>query len=301
MEELPEVTRIIQTDTRLVREATSGELDPVFRDQFNSCVFTEIANLTQDFAELPPTTYIEEEGTVGILPPPARKIVARDLLTGSRPSPLRIYDEEVEVGPPERIVDKITFLVINEIDTATIMDPKQISAVIKTLRATQELVERLNKDQRISSPDMGVGVTEAEAYFCLIRNGVMGDITSEKLALNSSQDLMADIRNYQASLSSVLRFDPTRPPTSSALTHGILAYQLRNDIHSSGIGEIVIPLVVYPKGTKFNAGGRITYFEEALTDGRSSIRVIDRPSNIKYNRLDDVSSFQIEENVDGIS
>ena len=191
------------------------------------------------------------EGNFGVLPSPAKRIVARELMEGKAPSPLRIYEEKVLVDAPERQIDTMTLHLITEVEPATIADLGEQRDTLTTIKGARDFVSRGEIYLPASSTYPPIRVSNPQAVIHLIKRGVFGDYDYQRLPINAqtaTPDTQKAITAYQQGINDVI-FKPLKdPPTSDIIAHTILDAQIVREIQNElNVYNIAAPILIYPK------------------------------------------------------
>lgn len=234
----------------------NSEATPEFRERFSDVLGRFIFSATKNIPPVPPTQTISLEGSVGVLPSPAKRIVAQDVLQGNAPTPLKVVDETIQTGIPERPVDLVSIHVISEVESLTTGSSKEQDKVAAVLLYLESILNRKNiylESQQPNEPP--VRVAQIRSLFHLIKRGAFGQYSVERHALNKSSDVPSALDAYQESLNYVLPFQQGEKPSEDMVAHGIIDPKIIAEVRADASGpKVSVPVVVAPKQYAFKRG-----------------------------------------------
>src|SRR3989344_5842366 len=204
-----------------------------------------------------PTTTIEIEGKAGILPAPAKRIIVREALAGQPLSPLKVSEEEIIRGKPERVVELATVHVIADVNPTSAANPREIETMLNTLLSVRKSTDEDNMSYwYIDKDEPLVRVLKFQAQVHMLRRGVVGNYDSLSLPLNNPDDLRKAIEQYRKSLAGVLSFDPSKRPSEDQIPHIVFNRSIADKISiDEKYPKIHLPVVVAPKDYRTGIGG----------------------------------------------
>lgn len=218
-----------------------------------------IGHETRHIPAVIPDQTVEREGNFGVLPSPARAIVAREALSGQAISPLKVHDENVQSGKPERQVEATNFHLIVEINPRTVADKEEIATTIRTILV---MAGFSRKDLLLQSDDPkrpSVRIEQARSTLHLMSRGVLGNYDLVELPLNSPDDARKAIEQFRLALKDVIS-PPSKSPSDDFTAHVILNGRILSGVAADrGPKKISLPIVVMPKEYTVNIPYGATY------------------------------------------
>jgi len=249
MEQNTELMQIISTfnGNHIERWSKEGP-DPSFYRQFSEKVEQFIVLSSFNLPKVQELKVVErEDSSFGVLPSPAKRAVARAMLSGDPIVPLRVYEEEKTL-PPEIFVDTAYLHTILPVDPTHTASMKEQKLTIDTLLSIKNRIALKNstiKGQNPSGEPFVVKVGELKGVLYLIKRGVVGNFSVEKISLSSPSDIENAISAYKESLSYVLQFNPSATPSRDSIGYEIINSQLEKEIEKEKEGtNINIPIVL---------------------------------------------------------
>lgn len=203
-----------------------------------------------------PVTTIEVEGKTGVLPDPAKRVVVREALVGQPLSPLRVSEEEIIKGKPERIVQVANIHVITEINALTAADAEEINAMLDTLLSVRQSISRNNVVfYSMDAGEPAVRVMKFQAKLHMIERGIVGNYDFLSLPLNSQADLEKAISAYSQEIAESLSFVPLGSPSEDYIPHDVFNRFIAGEIAMDRIHPIIhLPVAVAPKDYRSPTG-----------------------------------------------
>lgn len=243
------LTRKTDAVVKDVGQSSESKVVRYFKTDYTRFLDLETASIPPE----PSEESIEREGTVGVLPSAAKRIIVAEALAGFPPSPVKVSEETVVTGEPEKRVDELALHVITEVNPATAADAKEIEIVIQALREASSIVEQ--SVWRPSSDKPPIRIADRKAVIYIIQRGIMGNYGLKVLNLRDSGDLQKAIDVYRQSLSEVLQFNrETNKPQDDVIAHELYYAQIAKEIAASrGNRKISLPVVVCPKAYSYVA------------------------------------------------
>ncbi|MBI2018669.1 hypothetical protein HYS96_03075 [Candidatus Daviesbacteria bacterium] len=243
--------------TQRINELKTHVASPEFRERFSDVLERFIAVASANFTPRPPTETITREGSVGILPSPAKRIVTQEVLQGNAPSPLRVIEETIPTGVPERPVELVSIHVINEIEPLTagsMREQDNLAAVLLYLGSIRRKNVYLDPHQPNEHP---VRVDQIRAVYHLIKRGAFGQYSLERHLLTNPSDVTQALGAYQRGLDFILPFQQDVPTSEDMVAHEIIDPRILSEIRADSGGlKISIPVIVSPKEYEFRSGWR---------------------------------------------
>lgn len=242
------INEIIARENSAAIRQTEG-LDPKFYEVFTNAFGNTVNALSSHIPTRPQTEVIEREGTFGVLPSPAKKIVAREVLSGHPTPPLKVSEETIETEKLERPIDTATLHAIVEVTPKTAADKDEIRSTISALSAMRKLIE-LGRSQRLQMEigDLLITIGNTRAVLHLIRRGTFGNYRVERMDLATSADFETAVAEFEKMTSEVLEFNSQEQPNSDTVAHEVINQQIAQDIaKDKGPTKIAVPVLVYPK------------------------------------------------------
>lgn len=239
-------------------------------DNFNAFnrgfgLFLDLA--TKNIPPQPLTETVFYEGTSGILPPPAKKIVAKDILSGQPASPLKVVEDVMPTDKLVRPLDQLAFHLIMEVNPATSASFDQIGRTIRLLQVLGKTVGNDVLRQDSSRPDEpAIGIKKVKAVVHLLRRNTTGSYSIESLEISRPEDVEDALDKYQKSLDSTLTFSPTDKPSSQSVARSVFFAGVNDQVDSDlGPKNLVLPVFVFPESDR--------YLEEQAPYDRPFMRV----------------------------
>lgn len=196
------------------------------------------------------------EGPFGIIPPPAKRQLAKEILAGQPLSPLRILEETV-AGTPERNVDQLSFHFVAEVNPLSATRSAEAREVIDILKILGYCIGQIQKRggyARWSYKDdqePAIVIKTAKGILHLLKRGILGNYSLEALALNSPAEVTDTINAYQTSLVEVYQPSPADKPKDDLVAHMVLFPQIGRKIFEDSDDtkeeKLVLPIVMSPK------------------------------------------------------
>lgn len=257
------VAAVIKQDGDLIAGKKELPPDPNFNSEFRNELARFIYLASSNIEPVVPVETRQHEGSVGYLPPPAKRVVVRDILSGRPVTPLRVYEETEVVGKPQRQIEEVAIHVVVVVDPVTVVDKSEIAATVNTLLAIRDFPkDGVVLDWNASDTDV-LRVNKVRPVLHLIRRGALGNYSSENFPLVSLADCDAALSSYQRSLAGVLEFLPGENPDRDFVAHDVISARIAGEIEEErDSGKISLPIVVVPK----------TYQSESIPLGGGSYR-----------------------------
>ena len=262
-------------------------------DPSQTTVLTERINAFVLSAEpnLPLTTpqkTVTHEGSTGFLSPSARREVGRAWFRGQEPPPVRVIEEDVPAGEPERTLDALTLHVVHGVD-ATMLGSSQKQELFAQAVASlgEVLLNGSGSTVDGSAPDgPKIRIAEMGGVVHLIKRDSGGHYVVEEHALNKPADIDNVLKAYTDALTWTTRDHPEESQGSHALEPTVIGQRLSDRV-SEGVDathkNVVIGIdsmgALMPQGTKFirvsDSGTTLSQFEKTEYSNRIEPRYID--------------------------
>lgn len=225
-------------------------LDRKFYDSFAGTFADAVDISSRHIPTRPQTETTQIEGTFGVLPSPAKKIVVKEVLSGHPTPPLKVSEETIETDKQERPIDTATLHAVIEVTPKTSADRDEVKATVSTLLAIRRLIESGNKPGglRMGVGDLILRIANTRAVLYLISRGVFGNYRFDRLNLATSTDFQKALLEFEKSTSSVLQFNPEEPSNSDTVAYEVINQQIAQDIaKSKGPANVAVPILIFPK------------------------------------------------------
>lgn len=244
----PELIRTLeQADNKIVRRFKE-QANSDFKEHFEDKLAETLWYLTNHLPSIPPIQTIEREGVVGYRPPPAKRINAIEALMGQPTSPLRVYDEEIQKGKPERIMETTTFHLVLEASPLAVANKSELAAVANTLKVLSSKIGNRGFVIELPEDKPNLRAKKAQAIVHLVRRDILGNYQYQQLTISEPGDINKAILAYQQASYDSLVAHPFGEPNGDYLAHGILGRKIAEAIKKDqGYDRITIPIEVAPK------------------------------------------------------
>lgn len=270
-----------------------SEADPESIERFSDVLGRFILIASAKIPPRPPTEAITREGSVGILPPPAKRIIVQEILQGNAPSPLRITEETIQTGVPERPVELVSIHVINEVEPLTAGSVKEQDNLASVLLSLESILDRKNIYLDPHQPNKPpVRIDQIRAVYHLIKRGAFGQYSLERHLLTNPSDVAKALDAYQRGLDFVLPFQQDVRTSEDVVAHGIIDPKIISEIRAdSGERKISVPVIVSPKrylfrrGYWYNSTGILSNFDNG--DPFILANTDEYPRLVRYDRRGD--------------
>lgn len=249
MEQSVDLGRLIGAANRSnFKEPIEKGPDPSFSRKFSQELEQFIVLSSNDIPQVSPVVPVEREGSFGILPSPARIAVAKAMLTGERIPPLKLHEETIHVGEPERLLDNVYLHAIVEIDPRTAVNKAEQEAIINTLLSIWQTVlldKPTFKGVDQAGTPVSIKTAEIQAVLHLIKKGAVGNYKYDELPIVLQSDVQNALSSVEQGLSWVLQFHPNDTPKSDHLVGEILDAQIKKAVgEDNGEKKISLPIFV---------------------------------------------------------
>ncbi len=216
-----------------------------FSEAFNSAVFMQIG-------DIPPVVPIRTtviEGPVGVLPSPAKRIVAADILRGQAVTPLKIAEETHQTGVPERPLEEVQIHVIGEINPTTAASTAEQNRFIATLLCLKDIVG--GRGVLLGPQEEGqlpIRIKKISTFYHQIQRGVVGQYSVEKLDLKSPHDIEKALEIFGRGLDQVMHFQPGVSPSDDEIAHGMIDPKIMAEVSAVNSKlRLSVPVAIAPK------------------------------------------------------
>lgn len=245
-------------NTGRIDQYKRSEAAPEFRERFSDVLNRFILLASANIPPRPPTEIVTREGSVGILPPPAKRIITQEVLQGNAPSPLKITEETIQTGVPERPVELVSIHVINEVEPLTAGSVREQANLASVLLYLGSILDRKNISLDPRQPnEPPVRIDQIRAVYHLIKRGAFGQYSSERHLLTNPSDVTQALDAYQRGLDFVLPFQQDIRTSEDVVAHGIIDPKIISEIRADSGGlKISVPVIVSPKQYEFIRGNR---------------------------------------------
>lgn len=225
-------------------------LDRKFYDSFAG-VFADAVDISsRHIPTRPQTETIQIEGTFGVLPSPAKKIVVKEVLSGHPTPPLKVSEETIETDKQERPIDTATLHAVIEVTPKTSADREEVRLTVGMLSAIQKLLELGKKPSGLQMEigDLLITIKNTRAVLHLIRRGVLGNYRVENLALVTSTDFQRALSEFEKMTFEALQFNPQEKSNSDTVAHEVINQQIAEDIaRDKGPAKVSLAVLAFPK------------------------------------------------------
>lgn len=226
--------------------ARAAELSPTSLTEFLRRNVVEVILAQSDRIVIAPSAIVEEEGSVGYLPPPARRLQAQEYLAGESVTQRKVYEREIHSDDnPRPQVDSLNLHLIVEVTPQTAANPEEVfntSAIIADLFRLDGFQPGENSldDQQVPL------VASRSMKLHLIRRNILGQYSYDMLDINNNEQLQQSINTYQAKVNESLDYDYTLDSTEDSLAQTLLSAEISSQIDQSR-GNVNVPIIIYPK------------------------------------------------------
>jgi hypothetical protein len=162
-----------------------------------------------------------EEGRSGILPAPAKRLIATEVLSGNQPPPLRIHEETIPIGDPYKKAKQATIHLITEVTPDSIIDERDVEALAELLAGTGPLTREKNTywSDPTNPKQQAVVVGQTRAILHLIRQNMLGSVSYTTHEINGTSEVADAMGAYNNELLKTITYDPSDTPADSAIAH----------------------------------------------------------------------------------
>lgn len=226
-----------------------------FSNKFSEQLTRLIVLSSADIPEVASEVQVEREGSFGILPAPARKDFLKAMLKGERTPPLKVHEEAIRVGQPERMLDRISLHTIVEINPSTASSQAGQMVIADSLFSVLQTVSIENpafqgKDQ--FGATISIKAKELRGILHVIKKSVLGNFEYEELPINQPEDVQKALTTIEQGLSWVLQFHPKDTPKYETLAYETLDAQIEKRVdQDKGERQISLPILVAPNSPQF--------------------------------------------------
>ena len=237
-----------------------------FRSSFSRELWEFLIHKSSGIESTLPQQAITVEGKTGILPPPARRIIAKNVLAGSSIPALRESEEQIIADKPRREIEKASIHIFNEITPESSVNHDEIQVVTETLQAAAEIVQTSQGsliEFEGEATDIHVAGLQASVHF-IVRNAI-GEYNLFNHKLQNSMDLSEIIAEYRKSITQRGYSGERRPIDDYYMYRGLVIPNiqaiLRSDLQQPNIS---IPVMISPKEFNYTVPGNRHYTSSVL-------------------------------------
>lgn len=215
-----------------------------------------------------PEEIIEEEGSIGILPSPAKRLAVRSKLRSEPIPPLRIRQEVIQ-GKPEHVLDNLAIFVISDLNPQTCASYGRMSAIAASLKLTEALCQSIKAEgffpQFEFEDGLPLRVKKILALLLVTQRNISGQyLPVSKSDLNSSQSVQKALEGVKSTLG---EFSSKATPEAAAFDD-FVAFQMNIEAIKKEIldlrkkGVMVLPILAAPTAINYRTGG---WYETTLS------------------------------------
>lgn len=207
-----------------------------------------------------PEEIVEEEGSIGILPSPAKRAALRSQLRGEPIPPLRIRQEVIQ-GKPEHVLDNLVIYVISDLNPQTAASYGRMSAIGVCLKLTEALCQRIKAGGFFPSVKFEDGlplrINKLSASLLVTQRNITGQyLPISKSDLNSPQSVKQALEGVKSTLG---EFSSQASPQAAAFDD-FMAFQINIEAIKKEIldlrkkGAMVLPILAAPTSINYSIG-----------------------------------------------
>lgn len=238
-------------NTALIQETAEKEPKEQFSKEFHSVLGQFLQTMSLDFKPSTDIATEQHEGPYGIIPPPARRHIARDILAGNPSPPLKILEETIE-GPLERRVAQLAFHMLVEVNPLSATNPTEVEETVSLITILAERLQTIQQGRDVwtwpNNDHPPIRVQTGTGYMHLLQRNVIGNYMVQSLPLNSKSDVLEAIQTYKQSLSDVYKVSPEDKPKVDAVAHMVEFSKIGEVVQKdTGEGKLSLPIIMYPK------------------------------------------------------
>lgn len=221
-----------------------ASLPQEFLSKFSGAFSVVVNNNAQHIPPQIPVRVIEHEGNAGVLPTPAKKIIAKSVLAGEPTPALKVYEEYEPAGKEERRVRKATLHLITEVNPLSVADTTEIRTAVNTLRAAGNIVTRGEGLWEWQDPNIpSIRIEEIDAIIHLITRNAVGQYGLWEKLITTQEDVEETIAEYEQALLDTLYFDPEKIADEDNVAHEVISNAIEQTILQDDTDTLTIPVL----------------------------------------------------------
>lgn len=245
---------------------------------------------SKSYTETPVET-VTREGPFGVLPPPAKRIIAAELLQGQTPSPMKIYEEHI-FGDPVRKIDAVAAHIIIEIEPKTAGDFEEQDTVLTALKCLKDFLAKVPRQIETEDRQPPIVTDSVKAVVHLINRSAVAQYDYQRIEALDPKDIDGAILSYNNAATHAFEVLPGIPPSSDFVSHAVIDRQILDEITADNSGhKIAIPVVMTPK-EYMNRNYRSVSSGDHFRDGNPIVKVYPGGSSLAVSFNQNSYSFQ---------